>query len=293
MIYELPRAQFDVAAPLFAETWMDGAFIWGAFEGLQEGRLFVDDPERPTAALLCRTFEYYVAGSAGARELRRFIVDAPGEVGVFGEMYGYLPTNVPMAQRLLDDHDGRLIVVARRNFRWEADPTAVEALARWQSPATDVTIVPIDRDLAERVDRDLDQMIGSFWGGYDRFIAAGFGFCALADEQIVSVAYAAAVGGGEANIDIYTATAFRRRGLAARVSAAFIAHCQQHGLVPTWDTDSNNQPSANLARHLGCREGLPFTQFSTPGYTKLPESRGLWSATVLDDGITAWRRTEG
>jgi GNAT superfamily N-acetyltransferase len=293
VIYELPRALFDRAAPLFAETWMDGAFIWGAFEAVQDARLFVDHPERPTAAILCRTFEYYVAGSAGARELRRFIVDAPAEVGVFGEMYGYLPTNVPMAQRLLDDHDGRLIVVARRNFRWEAEPTALEALARWQTPVAGVTIEPLDRELAERADRELDQMIGRFWGGYDRFGAGGFGSCALAGEQIASVAYAAAVGGGEANIDIFTAAPFRRRGLAARVCAAFIGHCREHGLVPTWDSDSDNQPSAILARSLGFREDLPFTQLSTPGYAKLTESHGLWSATALDDGITAWRRIEG
>mgnify|MGYP002388187592 CR=1 FL=1 len=104
------------------------------------------------------------------------------------------------------------------------------------------------------------------------------------------MAYAAAVGGGEANIDIFTAADYRRRGLAARVCAAFIDHCRAHGLVPTWDTDSDNLPSAQLARSLGFREGLPFTQLSTPGYAKLDESRGRWEAQDLGEGLTAWRR---
>ena len=291
MIYELPRSLFDRAAPLFAETWMDGAFIWSALREGQEARLFVDDPARPTAALLCRTFEYYVAGDAGAAELRRFIADAPAEVGVFGAMYGYLPTNVPLAQALLDDHAGRLIVVARRGFRWERTDAAEATLARWRLPVDDVAIRPLDRALAKRVDRELHQMIDVFWGGYERFLAAGFGFAALADDGLASVAYAAAVGGGEANIDVITAAPFQRRGLAARVCAAFIDHCHQHGLVATWDTDSDNGPSAGLARSLGFREGLPFTQLSTPGYAKLVESHGRWvRGEMTAEGIATWRQ---
>ena len=124
MIYELPRALFGRAQKLFAETWMDGAFIRGAFEGRLAGQLFVDDPERPTAAMLVQAFEYYVAGDPGMGELRRFIADAPAEAEVFEKMYGYVATNTPFAQALLDDHAGRLRVIARRGYRWGADEAA-------------------------------------------------------------------------------------------------------------------------------------------------------------------------
>ena len=95
MIYELPRALFDRARGLFAETWMDGAFIWGAFEGRLAGQVFVDDPLRPTAAMLVQAFEYYVAGDPGAAELRHFIADAPAEAEVFDTMYGTSPPTCP------------------------------------------------------------------------------------------------------------------------------------------------------------------------------------------------------
>ena len=65
-VYELPRSLFARAASMFDEAWADGAFIRSAFEGTVAARIFVDDAARPTAALLCRTFEYYVAGMTGA-----------------------------------------------------------------------------------------------------------------------------------------------------------------------------------------------------------------------------------
>jgi RimJ/RimL family protein N-acetyltransferase len=290
MIYELPRAHFDRALGLFGEAWMDGAFIRGAFEGRLAGRVFADDPERPTAALLVQAFEYYVAGDPGATELRRFIADAPAEAEVFAEIYGYVATNVPLAQALLDDYGGRLRVIARRGYRWEGGEAAETALARWREMPDGIALRPLDRALAERVDRELNQSIAPFWAGYECFLRGGFGFCALAGGELAAVAYAAGVGGGEANIDVFTAAPFRRRGLAARACAAFVAHCRAHGLVATWDCDADNAASARLATALGFREGLPFSQLSTPGYGKLAESRGRWTRDrTTADGVTPYR----
>ena len=290
MIYELPRAHFQRARGLFAETRMDGAFIRGALEGTLAGRVFVDDPERPTAAMLVQAFGYYVAGDPGATALRRFIADAPAEAEIFARMYGYVATNVPLARALLDDHAGRLRVIARRGYRWEGDEAAEAALARWRGVPPGIALRPLDRALAERVDRELRQSIASFWGGYDRFLTGGFGFCAFAGEELAAVAYAAGIGGGEANIDVFTAASFRRRGLAARVCAAFIDHCRANGLVATWDTDSDNAASARLATALGFREGLPFSQLSPPGYAKLAESHGRWSREqTTAAGVTPYR----
>ena len=293
MIYALPRALFDRARGLFAETWMDGAFIWGAFEGRLAGQVFVDDPERPTAAMLVQAFGYYVAGEPGATALRRFIADAPAEAQVFAKMYGYVATNVPLAQALLDDHAGRLRVIARRGYRWAGDEAAEAALARRRDVPPRITIRPLDRALAERVDREMGQSIAPFWGGYDRFLSGSFGFCALAGETLAAVAYAAGVGGGEANIDVFTAESFRRRGLAARVCAAFVAHCRARGMVATWDCDSDNAASARLASALGFREGLPFSQLSTPGYGKIAQSRGRWTRErTTVEGVTPYRQTD-
>lgn len=288
-VYELPHPLFSRAASLFEEAWADGAYIWSAFAGTMPARLFVDHPEHATAALLTRTYEYYVAGNPASAPLRRFMRDAPAEV--YGDFYGYVATNVPMSRAILADYGDRLTVVARRCYRWEGDPAPLD---QWRSPAPDgVTIRPLDRPLAERMDRELGQMAGAFWDGYDRFLAHGFGFCTMLGDAITGVAYASAVGGDEANIDVMTAAPYRRRGHAARACAAFIDHCLARNLVPTWDCDSNNQPSARLANALGFREDHPFSQLSTPGYRPLDLSQGRWSPSAPDTaGIITWRSIE-
>jgi RimJ/RimL family protein N-acetyltransferase len=292
-VYELPPPLYSRAASLFDEGWADGAFIRSAFEGTVAARLFVDDAARPTAALFCRTFEYYVAGDPAATALRRFMRDAPAEV--YGDFYGYVATNVPLSRAIMDDYAGRLITVARRGYRWEGDAVAVAALDRWRGPLPDGAVIRrFDRALAERADREWGTLTAGFWGDHERFLKRGFGFCTLVGGAFAGICYAAGVGGGEANIAVVTAPAFRRRGHAARACVAFIDHCRANGLVATWDTDSDNQPSANLARALGFREDHPFSQLSTPGYRPLDRSQGRWQPSVPDaEGIVTWRHVAG
>src|SRR5689334_22712765 len=146
-IYELPQPLFSRAAPLFEEAWADGAYIWSAFAGTMAARLFVDDPGQPTAALLCRTYEYYVAGTPAATGLRRFMRDAPAQV--YGDFYGYVATNVPLSRAIMADYGDRLIVVARRGYRWEVDPASLD---RWRGAAPDSVVTrQLDQPLAERM----------------------------------------------------------------------------------------------------------------------------------------------
>ena len=51
MIYELEKTTYEKARPLFREMGHSQLFADAVFEGNHAGRIFVDDPERPTAAL--------------------------------------------------------------------------------------------------------------------------------------------------------------------------------------------------------------------------------------------------
>ena len=50
---DLPFSQFQRAAALLRQAWFDEAYIEMVLEGIQPGRIFVDDVANPTAALLC------------------------------------------------------------------------------------------------------------------------------------------------------------------------------------------------------------------------------------------------
>ena len=270
MIYELPPERFALAAPLFAPIWFDEAQITAALTGRQPGRLFADDPERPRAALLCRTYGFYPAGHPESTALRAFIADAPAEADVFDTLYGYMVDDAWRAA-LLADHGDDLTVIGREAFHFP-DDVPVPVI----EPPADVRLVPLDASLAKRVDDELGQLIGAFWGGYDAFSAGGFGSCALIDGAVASVAYAIAVSDRTANIDIETAAPFRRRGIATLTGTAFIAACRARGLTPTWGCDTANTASAALARKIGFIQDAPYTQLSPRQGVANVRTQGVW-----------------
>ncbi len=302
MIYELPYGLFHRAAPLFAATPIERSLIDAAFEGRQPARLFVDDARHPTAALLSRTYEYYVAGdpdgTPGAAALRRFIHAAPAEAGVFADLYGYVPLTDAWTRALLDDGQGGLVAIERRGFALDAGTETATPKIGGPDGATArpgrVVVKRIDRPLAERIDTEMRQYIKASWGSYDAFIDGGFGFCALVDDELAGVAFAIAVSARHANIDVETVAPFRRQGLALLVCRAFIDHSREQGLIPLWEADDANAASRALAHTLGFRQIAAYSQLSPPHGTKLPLSRGQWIAeggTGAPEGATIFRPT--
>ncbi len=276
LICELPSESFGVAAPLFRSAWYDRALIDAVFEGRQPGRIFVDDVQQPRASLLCRTYDYYVAGDPGAVVLRRFMQEAPAEADVFETLYGYVPVDEAWVRAMVEDSGGRLGVIPRRGFTLTGFP-GDSTDGRRRSLPRDAVVMPIDRDLAERIDTELGEHIGLFWGGYENFAGGGFGYCATLEGRLASVAYAVAVSSRHANVVVATAEAFRRRGLATLTCSAFIDQCKTRRLILEWDSDASNAASVALAQSLGCREGPPFSELSPPGRSKMALSRGFWT----------------
>ena len=91
--------------------------------------------------------------------------------------------------------------------------------------------------------------IGHFFGTREDYLEKGFGFAALDGDRAVSVVSSYIVHAGEAEVDISTDEAYRRRGLAAAVCARFVLECLSRGLKPSWD--AQNAGSVRLAEKLG------------------------------------------
>jgi RimJ/RimL family protein N-acetyltransferase len=287
-IYELPVDRFYVTAPLFAEAWFDEPYMDAVLKGRHPGRIFVDDPAAPSVALMCRTYEYFVAGTVEPA-LRAFIKDAPAEPGVFQKLYGYAPVGDAWERAILDDYAGALIRIPRHNFRWPDAPFA--PLMDWRAKLPQgARIVPIDRALAERIDRDLPETIGLLWEGYDNYVQHGYGFCLMMGDELGSMANSDGVSDSLVNMGVHTAHQFWRQGLGKLVCTAFIEHTLQAGRVPTWDTDGMNERSRALASSLGFVEGRMFSQLSTPDYKPIALSEGLWHSQPATDGVTVWTR---
>ncbi len=293
IVYELPFEFYERVSPLFADAPFDEACFESVFLGWQTARIFVDDFDTPLAAMMCRSYEYFLAGDPTlSAELCQFISDAPPEVGVFQYTYGMVPLNSAWQAALLEAHP--LETIGRLNFRWQLGTP----IPTWRDHVPpEAQIVVLDRALAERVDRDKQifpvPFTRLFWSEYDRYDAHGYGVALMIDDAFASVALAVSVSPRDAILSIDTAYRFQRRGYAKLVGAAFIEETLRQGLLPVWDCDDFNEASIKLARGFGFVEQQPFVELAIPGRRRPKMRDGLWHYnSSRADGIIVWRRIE-
>lgn len=108
----------------------------------------------------------------------------------------------------------------------------------------------IDIEHARRVNAELQASpITVEFNSPSDFVHRGIGFCAARGQQIVCAATTGSMCEGNIEIQVDTAEAFRRRGLASAVCAKLIVQCLDDNIVPHWDAD--NDSSVKLAEKLG------------------------------------------
>ena len=248
MIYELEKATYKKARPLFQEMGHSQIFADAVLEGYHAGRIFVDDPESPTAALIAPMCEFFF--TAGQTEDEAFnqamrvlilseLVSPEGDLLLF-------PTSEAW-QSVLDKlfADYARLHVARKVFTF--DPAAfIARQAKWRERVpSGYAIHQYDRALAKNTE------LADFWGSLDHFLTHGVGFAVTKDNEIVSRCHSVLVGGGEAEISVETVEPYRRQGFATLAACAFIEHCLEQGMRPAWSCWDNNIPSQILAQKLG------------------------------------------
>lgn len=287
-IYELTSNRFERARPLFCNSPADWAYIDAGLRGVQPARVFVDDPDEPTSSLMCRTYEYFVAGALDTA-ISAFIRDAAAEADVWPAFYGFVAVDAEWNDHLFELQPG-LGCIGRRSFRF--DPARIDSVrgAANRAPAG-LRLAPLTAELAEMADREMPEIIGMFWGDYNRFAQHGFGALMMDGDKAVSITYAVAVGGGEANVGVMTVPGYRRQGLAALCGQACIEMAHNRSLIATWDCDLLNTPSARLAQELGFVEGPRFQELAFPDRHKPEQSEGIWSREDAGNGLIHWTRT--
>jgi RimJ/RimL family protein N-acetyltransferase len=248
MIYELEKTTYEKARPLFREMEHNQLFVDAVFESNHVGRIFVDDPEHPTAALAALMCEFhYPAGrtdntafNASMREqILSELVSAEGDLLLFPTSEAWRNTLDALFA------DFKLLHVARKAFTFDQERFRAKH-DRWQKRVPEgYTIQRYDQCLAEGTE------LADFWGGLDNFLAHGAGFAVMKGNEVVSRCHTVMVGNGEAEISIETAEPYRRRGFATLATCAFVEYCMTHGLHPAWSCWENNIASQILAQKLG------------------------------------------
>lgn len=134
-----------------------------------------------------------------------------------------------------------------------------QMLKRLAVPPKGYRVVPVDDpELFERclnAPGDLPDVVRNY-PDYASFSAHALAFVALCHGQVVAGCGTYAHADGQAEVEIDTHPAHRRRGLALCCGANYLLRCAEKGLRPHWD--AMTEISASLAGKLGFLAPRPY-----------------------------------
>ena len=259
MIYELKKSNFDNILPLLIEHDLDNHIsIKSILMGWSRGKIYVDDPAKPTTALIWAiNCMYYFIGNPNNPKFNDHFMS------FFNEKLR--PENLRLGASVfictfLQDqgwHESVLEYFKDKDIEKDYRQAFSFKKSHDQHQETKpdfnhVTLKAIQPDLLEnKNDSLLSEDIKEFWYSLHDFINIGVGFCVLKDNQVLSSCYAcyATDQGLEINIITYNEED-RQKGYAKMAAWAFIDYCLQNKLSFRWEAYENS-PSSVLAEKLG------------------------------------------
>jgi RimJ/RimL family protein N-acetyltransferase len=268
MFQELKPADYEVVRSLF-QGFDYSLSIHAAIEGNNPGRIFVDDPEQPHTALALTVEGTLLAGNfenpTTNEDLSRLFEERifTGEVfveedwsmtlAVYPEAWeAKLIELIPTHRAFVLPHYHYLCREVR--FDWRRHLPKGYSVHR------------IDQDLlgdpALAIPEDIFDLIQRRWGGLDRFVTKGAGFCVLHDNEVVSRCIADCAAGDRIDLEAMTISAHRRRGLATVVSAATVEYCLSRGYTAVGcHCEQGNLASWQTAEKVGFERTREYTYY--------------------------------
>ncbi|WP_203075314.1 GNAT family N-acetyltransferase [Falsiroseomonas ponticola] len=248
-MHRLPAADARRLLPRYLAEPAFFPLVAAVLEGRQDGVVWADDPADPRQAYVEHRFGFaqafgapnpeFEAALAGYLTARAFPVE---KVRLYTPL---LPACLaaPAFQPMRSE---------RQRYRLAAPAaTAAPGEAR---PATAADAAELQARFG---------IVTRFWRSEADFIGGAQAQLIHREGRIAALCYAAATGGGRAEIDVLTDPDCRRQGLARQVVGAFIAACGTAGLEPVWDAFTNNLPSIRTALSMGFVPSGPAYAFFT------------------------------
>ncbi len=249
---ELKRSELLTALPILREKRNDLTFSYSVIHQIIPGRVFVDNNIYPKTALISIDSGLYrIVGNEYNdyfnKKLSQFLFEKLEQ----RENRFTLFSSSDIWERIIDTLLGdKLTKLRRMSFEFNIDKSIYGT--RWREKIPEgFTIERINKDLIRQCEKFDDEYYKEYWGSVDKFIDKGFGYCVLSNGKIVSICTSIYVGGGYAEIDIFTHHNFRGKGLGILAAAAFIEHCIENSIIPSWDCAIDNLQSCKLASRLG------------------------------------------
>jgi RimJ/RimL family protein N-acetyltransferase len=260
MLHELTEDAYQTVVPLFeAGPPVYAQVIMRAVAaGNAPGRVWVDDPAHPRSVLVWDTGHCYdLAGAAdnpafhaAAEHLIREQIAPEAVARGFGLIK--VRYSVPEWEAVIP----RLFPATLTRRERRLYTFAAPRLPDWADRVPPgFALVPIDAALLARSDlpnrERVAEEIACCWTSPTRFFQHGLGIAALHEAAIVGWCTGEYASGDQIGIGIETIAAYQGRGLATLMAAAFVARCEERGLVPYWSCWAHNAPSRAVAEKVG------------------------------------------
>jgi RimJ/RimL family protein N-acetyltransferase len=224
-------------------------------DGVNPGRVLVDDPLNPTAGFVVSPEAAYLSGDAGngdfCTSLEAFLRDTDN-LGLPMWHLIVVVSSDRWAERLSEvagengvAHDARRHYVCNTGDGHPALP-----------PPPGAVLKRIDEDfLADHAyakPEHIDRWVRHNWGSRAHFLSAGFGVATVCGTEVVAWSIADCASEGICEIGIHTAPAWRRKGMGAFAASGAIQCAFSIGMKTVgWHCHEENLASWRTAEKVG------------------------------------------
>jgi RimJ/RimL family protein N-acetyltransferase len=222
--------------------------LWAILDGSIQGRILVDEPARPTWALVQELAEgtTYIGGAATPQTLVSAFDQLRRQQDVVVCIWPDDPLGVALPPA--PDYEGTAIDFSDR-------APAID-LSQHADLPSGYHLRKIDAEILPALE-GFDYYVSMF-GGIERALQQTIGYCIVQGETIVSEAVAGPLTRGIAEIGVGTGEAHRRQGFATATSARVIQECEARGYQAFWNASQQNAASVALAKRLGFQTERSF-----------------------------------
>lgn len=268
MIFELKGIEFYRCRDLINECGQLEAKA--VIEGVNPGRVFVDDIENPTSGLiwLGNNDGFIFIGNekneSFNKDLNYFIDDSivpeATKVGLnwFEATGNHSKWNTTIKEvfknRNLGSWNQRVYILYKDDYQ-NYDELSIEQ---------GYQLIKINKNIFENKDRSIKNIdflhskILEFWDSPERFFSDGIGYCMVYKNEIVSVCFSGFVVGNVHCIDIETLEGHQGKKIAQTIARSFVKDCLDNNNVPYWDCMESNKPSVAVAEKIGFRKVFQY-----------------------------------
>lgn len=249
-MFELNRSDFSSILPFISSSKQE-VLPFSIAQGINPGRIFVDQIEKPNIVFIWTTVGYY------------FLFGNPSEKLIPHSNQVICDVFVPASQK--GGENGFILIPSSDGWKpfMSSILTGCGFIEIFRTPHTFdrqkfATIksakpeIPPGFDM-QKIDSCLAEEIGvlASWSTINDFLTNGSGFAILNNGQIASYSYTVFSSSEAVEIDVQTAENFRGLGLATLTSIALIEDILLKGKNPNWECFWENTPSLRLAEKLG------------------------------------------